>query len=100
MKEANFEMAERAVKIVGFDAESSRVNKLRQLGVERGQAVCHRAEVERGEARKDGCGQAEGFTMERRIRMRNTLRAINTNTNLCKGQAEYQDRVARQEPEF
>ena len=39
-------MAERVVKLVGFDAKVTRVNKLRQLGLKCGGAMCHYVELE------------------------------------------------------
>ena len=54
----NIEMTERVVKLVGFDAEVTRANKLRQVGVKCGEVVCHCAELEVREARQVGCGSA------------------------------------------
>ena len=57
IKEANFEMAETILKIVGFEAKVTRVSKLRQVEVECGEALCHYTELDVREATKEGWGQ-------------------------------------------
>jgi hypothetical protein len=57
MKEANFEAAARIHEIAGFEGEVERVNKVRQVEVECGEALFHYAELELRDATEEGWGQ-------------------------------------------
>jgi len=97
-KKANFEAAAVILQILEFEGKLGRANQVRQLAVECGEAICHYVELEVRQAAAEGWGSVRGFTPQRRREMRSKLGVACT--NLQKVQADFKERVQKEEREF
>ena len=70
VKARNSDAALRIHGIAGFEGKVGRVKKVRQGGVECGEALCHYAELELREGTGEGWGSVQEFTTERRRDLR------------------------------
>ena len=96
MKKGTFEAASRIHKLVADRVdELKRVNHLRQLGVECGEALCHYVELEVRQAIGEGWGSVRGFTQGRRRQMR--VKLGSTAGMLQKVQVGWKERLAQEE---